>query len=150
MNYKVKVIVGFRRDQEHSIPAEEAHKAYYLFLHPEARSVFSTGLALKGDQIQEIVPDFIGTMGWNPSYNLMSDDWNEIRSKGIDRQMNAYITTAKSIAQLGDASDLNVPLPELLQKKYPRLSLASADSREGTAKSMKELLPPLQTPPIGE
>ena len=28
----IKLIVGFRRDQEHSVSMEEAHKAYYLFL----------------------------------------------------------------------------------------------------------------------
>jgi hypothetical protein len=142
MNYKIKLIVGFRRDQEHSVSAEEAHKAYYLFLNPEARSVFSNGLAIKGDQIQEIVPDYIGTMGWNPTYNLMNDDWSEIRDKGIDRKMNHYLSTAKEIAQIGDPTDLNQPLTELIEKKYPRLEMRDIERREDQVKSLKELLPP--------
>lgn len=145
MNYKIKLIVGFRRDQEHSISADEAHKAYYLFLHPESRGVFSNGLAIKGDQIQEIVPDYIGTMGWNPTYNLMSDDWNEIRSLGVDRKMNHLLTTAKDIAQLNNPEDLNVPLTQLIEKKYPQLEQKTTEVREGGTKSLKELLPPKTT-----
>ena len=58
MNPKIKLIVGFRRDQEHSIDADEAHKAYYLFLNPEKRGVFKSGLAIVGADIKEIVPDY--------------------------------------------------------------------------------------------
>lgn len=122
MKYKVKIITGFRRDQEHSIPAEEAHKAYYLFFNPDARSVFSTGLAIKGSEIQEVMPDYQGTMGWNADHYLKADDWAEIRKAGVQEGMLTMLAAAKYIANLGDATDLNVPLPELVEKKYPRLN----------------------------
>lgn len=111
---KVKLIVGFRRDQEHSIDADEAHKAYYLFLHPEQRGIFSNGLAIKGDQIQEIVPDWHGTMGWNVSHQLDSDDWNEIHQKGLHRQMQHLLSIAKEIAAIGDQKQLAAPLTSLM------------------------------------
>ena len=140
MNYKVKLIVGFRRDQEHSIDANEAHKAYYLFLHPESRGVFSNGLAIKGSQIEEIVPDYSGSMGWNPTHVMDNDDWNEIRDKGVDRKLMGLISAAKDIAQLGDQKDLNTPLAELIEKKYPQLERPATERREGKPTSMKELL----------
>lgn len=121
----IKLIVGFRRDQEHSIPADEAHKAYYLFLHPEARSVFSNGLAIKGDQIQEIVPDYQGTMGWNPSHTLDSDDWNEIRNKGIDTKLRNALQMAKTIAYAIEPADLGKSMTQLAQQKFPELLISN-------------------------
>ncbi len=109
-NLKIKLIVGFRRDQEHSISAEEAHKAYYLFLNPEKRGVFSNGLAIIGNQIQEIVPDYHGTMGWNPSHVLDNDDWSELRSKGIERKIRDILSTAKQIASLPNTENFNKPI----------------------------------------
>lgn len=139
-NYKIKLIVGYRRDQEHSIDANEAHKAYYLFLNPDQRGVFNNGLAIKGSQIEEIVPDYIGTMGWNPTHVLDGDDWNEIRDLGVDRKLNTLITAAKDIARLKDPKDLETPLIELIQKKYPQLAKPAVERREGAPKSLKDLL----------
>jgi len=138
-NFKVKIIVGFRRDQEHSIDADEAHKAYFLFLNPEARSVFKSGLAIKGSQIQEIVPDYQGTMGWNPTHILDSNDWNEIHSKGISTKMQKYLSIGKEIAEHAALPDLNVPLPELVKTKYPQLA-APAPKRERGVKRISEML----------
>ena len=115
-NLKVKIITGFRRDQSYQIDAEEAHKAYSLFLDPEARTVFSNGLAIKGDQIQEIVPDYNGTMGWNPTYQLGDDDWSEIRDKGIDRKLRDVLCLAKDVAMNGSKEDLKLPLSEVSKR----------------------------------
>lgn len=114
---KVKIITGFRRDQEHSIDANEAHKAYYLFLNPEARTVFNDGLALKGSDIQQIVPDYQGTMGWNATHTLDSDDWNEMREKGIDKELREVLVLAQNIARISEPKDLNKPLMELSNEK---------------------------------
>lgn len=92
---KIKLIVGYRKDQEYSIDASEAHKAYYLFLNPEERAVFGNGLALVGKEIKAIEPDYNGTMGWNPNHQLDSDDWNELKEKGIDRKLRNVLQTAK-------------------------------------------------------
>jgi hypothetical protein len=134
---KIKLIVGFRRDQEHTIDANEAHKAYYLFLHPEQRGVFSNGLAIQGSQIQEIVPDWQGTMGWNPSHVLNSDDWNEIRQHGKEGRMKTLLAAAKEIAQIGTPEDLQKPLFMLLKTKYPQLM--ASNERKGGMQSMKEI-----------
>ena len=135
---KIKLIVGFRRDQEHSIPADEAHKAYYLFLNPESRGVFSNGLAIKGSQIEEIVPDWQGTMGWNATHVLDSDDWNEMRSLGVAGKMNMLLAAAKDIAQVGNADDLGTPLTFLIASKYPQLAKGE-ERREGDVKSLKDI-----------
>lgn len=142
MKYKVKIIVGFRRDQEHSIPAEEAHKAYYLFLNPDARTIFSTGLAIKGDQIQEIVPDYHGTMGWNPTHTLTGDDWNEIHKAGVSKKFQFILSSAKEVAQMGDESDLALPLPKLLEGKYAKLASPKNETREGQIKSIGDIKMP--------
>ena len=115
MKYYIKVITGFRKEQEHSIPAEEAHKAYYLFNNPDARTTFSNGLALRGDQIKEIVPDYPTTMGWNPDYVLMSDDYKELAQQGVDRELRQLMSNAKDVAQHATPQELNLPLEEIIK-----------------------------------
>jgi hypothetical protein len=132
MIYKVKLVVGFRRDQEHSIDANESHKAYYLFLNPEKRGIFNNGLAIVGSQIQEIIPDFQGTMGWNPTHVLDNDDMTEIRNKGVDRKLRHILSQAKEIATKGDMQLLGKPLSEVIKPE-------ELENRSGL-KSMKELL----------
>lgn len=136
---KVKIITGFRRDQEHTVEGEEAHKAYYLFLHPDERGIFRNGLAIKGDQIQEIVPNWQATMGWNEAHNLDAGDWNEIHRSGASRKMNALLTAAREIAAVADPKDMSTPLTELVEKKYPRLLPAAVEHREGSMKSVAEI-----------
>lgn len=112
---KIKLITGFRQEQYLVIESEEAHKAYYLFLHPEERGVFNSGLALIGKNIQEIQPAYNETMGWNPTHVLDDDDWNEIRAKGIDVKMRDLLAEAKKVAYLAekDKRMLNEPLSTL-------------------------------------
>lgn len=138
---KIKLITGFRRDQEHSIDADEAHKAYYLFLHPEARGIFKNGLALIGSEIKEIVPDWQGTMGWNPSHNLGGDDWNEIMNSGVGRKLSRLMSAAKEVATIGAPEDIQRPLTQLLEEKYPKLIPPSVERREGRVKSVGDMLP---------
>jgi hypothetical protein len=134
MKYAVKMIVGFRRDQEHTIPATEAHKAYYLFTHPDERGIFSNGLAMKGDQIQEIVPDYHATMGWNPTHVLDSNDHNELTLNGVKQKLQWIMSEAKEIGTYGDTEQLKTPLNILLKGKAPAQKLYSG------AKSIKELI----------
>lgn len=125
-NLRVKLICGFRRDQEHSISAEEAHKAYYLFLNPEARSIFENGLAIVGADIREIVPDWHGTMGWNPSHQLDAYDWTEIRDRGYEGRMRETLQLARSVAQRATPDMLAQPLSSL-----PALPSATAKRLTG-------------------
>ena len=96
--YKVKLITGFRDDQYYTIDIDEAHKAYYLFLHPEERAVFANGVALIGKNIQGIESDYNAILEYNPSYKLTADDFNELRLKGIDRKVRELLTQAKNVS----------------------------------------------------
>lgn len=106
---KLKIITGFSDDEKFTIEAEEAHKAYHLFLNPEKRGVFNNGVAIVGSNIKAIKPDYNATMGWNASYKLTDDDWSDIRSKGVDVKLQEIISTASNVAKLADGK------PELLQ-----------------------------------
>lgn len=121
MKYFIKIICGFRQDQEYSIPAAEAHKAYWLFANPEARMIFADGLAIKGSDIQRIVPDYQATMGWNSTHKLDSDDMNEIHQAGVMGKMQNILATAKEVARICPPEDLQTPLPQLLKEKYEGL-----------------------------
>jgi hypothetical protein len=116
MSYHFKILTGFRKDQFYSIDADEAHKAYYLFLNPEQRGVFKNGVALMGQSITGIEPDYNAIMGWNPTHQLGDDDWNDIRSKGVDKTVRLLTERAKTVAQeaimTGDTSKINLPLFE--------------------------------------
>lgn len=111
----IKIKTGFEKEQHYSIPDEEAHKAYYLFLHPEKRGTFNSGLALVGKHIQSIEPDYQGTMGWNSTHTLDEDDWNDIRNKGVDRKLRDVLSEAKKVAYLipNDLSLLQKPLSKI-------------------------------------
>ena len=146
MNIKVKIITGFRRDQEYSIDGDEAHKAYFLFLHPEARGIFNNGHAMIGSDIKEIVPDYQGTMGWNPTHVLETDDWNELRALGVERRIRNILAVAKEIAALGNPADVNTPLRELVATKYPQLAQKNDTKRIGGTSSAGQLLDNRQTP----
>lgn len=119
-NLKIKLVSGFRKDQEYTIDAEEAHKAYYLFLNPEQRGVFSTGLAIIGQDIRHIEPDYSAMMGWNQGYIPTPEDFNEIRANGVERKLKEALFQAKGIAnqisQNGETSKLSLPLSEVILK----------------------------------
>lgn len=109
---KIKLITGFRKDQHFTIDADEAHKAYYLFLNPEKRSVFKNGVAIIGQNIQGIEPDYNATMGWNPEHILDADDRNDMRSKGIDRELRDVLQLARDVA-MNQPDKINTPLSDL-------------------------------------
>lgn len=112
MNHlKIKLICGFRKDQSYTIDADEAHKAYYLFLHPEERGVFKNGVAIIGRNIQGIEPDYNATMGWNPDHVRDAYDHNEIRMKGLDIEMRDLLSMAKNAAQ--NPANISLPLSEV-------------------------------------
>lgn len=139
---KIKIITGFRKDQAYSIPMEEAHKAYYLFFNPDARTVFADGLALKGSDIDRIEPDYQGSMDWNPNHILDQDDLNEIHKLGIDSKLRLVMNRASSVAKIASEEMLNLPLSSVLEM-HPELA-TSSERREGTMKRIGELTPKLE------
>lgn len=116
--YKVKIICGFRKEQEYTINANEAHKAYYLFNHPDKRGTFDDGLAIKGSDISRIVPDYNATMGWNHTHVLTNDDYNELRAAGVLSKFHTIMASAKEIGRAGNIEDLKEPLIDLVQGRY--------------------------------
>lgn len=139
MQPKIKVIVGYREDQYHTIDADEAHKAYYLFEHPKERGIFSNGVAIRGEDIQSIAPDWHATMGWNPTHELDSGDWNEIRDNGLHYTLTRLMSAAHEIVKIGKPEDLNQPLRLLIEHSYPQLMPKSVQVRGGSMKHIAEL-----------
>lgn len=123
--YKIKLICGFRQDQEYTVDANEAHKAYYLFNNPEFRTTFSDGLAIQGKDIQRIVADYHATMGWNSTHKLDSDDMNELHRIGVVQKLNEIMANAKEIARVAEPDELNTPMLLLVKGKYAELSTGS-------------------------
>ena len=113
MKLYIKIITGFRKDQAYSIDAEEAHKAYRIFENPDERTIFNNGLALRGDDVRMIEPDYVATMGWNPSHVLDSDDLNEIRKRGIDKKIRDIMLIAQEVARIEPTENLRLPLSEI-------------------------------------
>lgn len=141
MNYPIKLVTGYRADQYQIISSDEAHKAYYLFLHPDKRSIFSNGTAIRGEDIKSIEPAWHEAMGWNPTHQLDSDDWNEIRDKRIDYKVRNVLNVAKDVAMIASPKEINTPLSELVATTYQHLATTSAPQlREGTTKSISQII----------
>lgn len=119
--YKIKVVCGFRRDQEFTIDANEAHKAYYLFNNPDKRGIFNNGLAIKGLDIQRIEPDYNATMGWNQGYSLTPADWDEVNQSGVSRKFTEIMGLAKDVARSSNIKLLTIPLIEIAKDETLRL-----------------------------
>lgn len=132
--YKVKLICGFRQDQEYTIDANEAHKAYYLFNNPDQKGTFENGLAVFGADIRRIVPDYVATMGWNPDHKLTGDDYNEIHANGLMAKMQNILYAAKEIAKNAQPEEMRTPMIDLYKGKYAQLV-----SREGSEYAQKVL-----------
>lgn len=111
---KIKMIMGFRKEQEYTVDADEAHKAYYLFLNPDKRGVFEDGLAVIGADIRRIEPDYNATMGWVPTHVLVASDWEEIEEFHVARKLKNLLGEAKRIA-IEMPDKINLPLSEILE-----------------------------------
>ena len=142
MKYYIRVITGFREDQYVIIPMQEAHKAYYLFKHPEERGVFNCGIALIGRNIQEIRPEWNKTMGWNESHEIGYLDWEELKGKGVENKMRILIQAAKDVGDLVESKpqfmkiDLGYVLASLPQKDKPK---EIHDGRKQLIEKMKNI-----------
>ena len=115
----IKVITGFRENQYYVIENYEAHKAYYLFNNPEARTIFENGVALIGKNIQGIEPAWNESMGWNPTHELDDDDWNDIRQHGVDTKLQNLLGEARKVAIMAEENPqlLKISLYEIEKPK---------------------------------
>lgn len=91
------------------IQNSEAHKAYYLFSHPEARSVFKDGSAVIGKNIKAIEPAYNAIMKWHPTYKPTGEDWKELGV--IDTKIRKIMALGAKVAVLANNN------PKLLEQK---------------------------------
>jgi hypothetical protein len=132
----IKIRTGYGADQYIVISDEEAHIAYYLFAHPEARAIFSNGYALRGTDIQGIEPAWHEMMGWNPTHKIDSDDWNEIKTSKIAKQTFRRMEIAKLASAKMTPQDFRVPLPVLAK----RLEIKPRTTEYVSGQSVGEML----------
>lgn len=111
---KIILVTGYNEDQRHSIDIEEAHTAYYLFLNPQKRGIFKNGLALTGNQIIQIIPDYHAAMGWNRSYKIGPEDYREVDRLGIEYDLKSLMIKAREVSKFIDRK------PELAEKPLSR------------------------------
>lgn len=112
-----KAIYGF--DAEDYIPVEEDELEKAIYAHMTGSKTILKGGSMSGDKIHHVVEDNHRTMGWNRGYKLCSDDYAELREKGIDTKLQkvlgktkervAFLVANNRQAEIGK----NVPIPEL-------------------------------------
>ena len=130
----------FRGSNEvvYSVPAEEAHKAYYLW-NTHQKGTFNNGLAIKGEDIERIEPDLVGSMGWNQGYKMLSEDYEE--SGLVKSQLEKICSIAMKVGARQNPQ-LNVPLSKLI-KEDPQLLIemksANAPKIGGGMKQIGEI-----------
>lgn len=110
------------------IENSEVHKAYYLFNHPESRSVFKNGSAVIGKNIRLIEPAYNAIMGWNATYKPNGDDGAEIR--GIDSKIKPIMALGAKVAIL--ANDNTKLLEQKLSEVMKFLPEENKELSEGT------------------
>ena len=126
----IKIKTGYKADQQYSISVEEAPKAYFLFLNPDQRGVFSNGLALQGRDIKGIEPDYNASLGINPLHELDIRDWVEIRKLGLKEHLDESLGTARLIAS-DYPSLISAPLSEAVKQLPVRaLPIVSSEALE--------------------
>lgn len=104
----IRVVTGYRKNQGFTLNAEEAHKAYYLFLNPDQRGIFSNGVAVQGKDIKTIEPDYNATMGWNETYEPNEYDHRQLEENGVKKKLRNALAKANLLAK--DNKGLNEPM----------------------------------------
>lgn len=138
VNLKYKIVYGYEPDNYIPIDGDELEKAIYAHM-TLARAAFRAGSADFSRGGIFIQPDFNASMGWTRGYKLTPDDFAEIEHHGVDRKHRDFESNVKNRIEYLRANKQenligkNVSIPELERPKVER--------REGTVKSLKELLP---------
>lgn len=132
-----KALTGFGDGREVYFGVEDLEKVQYAFLR-EKRALLSNGQAVDGKFIQQISPDYNRTMGWNVTHELDSDDMNEIRAKGIDREMQQALTLSKERVQYFIAQNQENLIGT--GAKVPELEQMQNEKRSGEMKRIGEIM----------
>ena len=91
----------------------------------EGKAIFKNGVC-RGKDIISICEDWNKVMGWNETYEIKFEDWNEIRARGKDQKYSGLIAESKNRVEfllsagrpefLGKAKTV-AGLAELIQKQ---------------------------------
>ncbi len=106
MNYHFKIKTGYGvNDCIYISGLKDLEKAQFAFL-TNAKTIFDNGEVCRGQDIISIREDWHKEMGWNEiyrdeagtvrSYELGHDDWEDIRSKGIDKKYLGVFSEIKA------------------------------------------------------
>jgi hypothetical protein len=129
-----KVIKGFRTDEFIPIDETELDKAIYAHLTGKVVS-FNNG-SINGDAINSVMPDWHRAMGWNYGHIMQTDDWDEIRSKGIENKYAGAIGESKEKVQyLIETNQLH-----LLGKPVEGFEPKKIDGDRGDMKSIGDVM----------
>lgn len=88
-----KVIWGFDDERVTDITQDELAKALYAM--STKSKVYIGDVLLDGKYIIAIKENYQKYMGWNTTHQLDSDDWCELRDKGIDKLFAGKLYEAK-------------------------------------------------------
>ncbi len=80
---KFKIVYGFGEGEYLAISGNELHKAIALFMEKNGRAIFENG-AIRGQDIMRIVPDWHAVRGWNKSWGMTPDDFEDIKPLEAD------------------------------------------------------------------
>jgi hypothetical protein len=92
-----KVIWGFDEERSTDIEQDDLLKALYAM--STKSKVYLGDILLDGKYIIAIKENYQKYMGWNATYTMTSDDWNEIRYRGVDKLYAGKIYEAKAKVQ---------------------------------------------------
>jgi len=90
-----KIRIGYGEGDDRFIPIDETEleSALNCFI-TNSKGIFKNGVC-RGQDIISITEDWNKAMGWNADHVLDSDDWNEIKSKGVFQQYIGIIGNTK-------------------------------------------------------
>jgi hypothetical protein len=95
--FKIRIGFGNGDDRYIGIDETELESALYCFIS-NSKGIFKNGVC-RGQDIISITEDWHKEMGWNPEHNLGSDDWNELKAKGISQKYIGVIGAVKEKVQ---------------------------------------------------
>lgn len=117
-----KVIKGFRSDE--FIPIDETELDKAIYAHMTGKVVAFNNGSINGSSINSVMPDWHKAMGWNYAHVMEVEDWDEIRSKGVERKYQGAIGESKEKVQyLMQTNQLH-----LLGKEVPELDKKDSDT----------------------
>lgn len=111
-----KIITGYNEQQFFRIEADELHKAYFVFMNENSRTIFKNGRTLLHRELLKIEPDVNYVMGWLPDYKLSGEDFKIIEENTICKKMEYDTRLARDVAyKITSPQQLNMPMYEVAQ-----------------------------------